>query len=77
MRIAQNYPSGAITVVVRHSAGAEATADSNGLPIVNMVRVRENGPLAVEAELLINGQATGQSARHNVPLWPESEQTVL
>ncbi len=55
MRIAQNCPSGAITVV-RHSAGAEAAADSNGLPIVNTVRVRENGPLAVEAELLINGQ---------------------
>lgn len=55
MRIAQNCPSGAITVV-RHSAGTEATADSNGLPIVNTVRVRENGPLAVEAKLLVNGQ---------------------
>ena len=55
VRIAQNCPSGAITVA-RHSAGTTATADSNGYPIVNTVRVRENGPLAVEAELLIGGQ---------------------
>jgi len=55
VRIAQNCPSGAITVM-RHSAGTTAAADSNGHPIVNTVRVRENGPLAVEAELLIGGQ---------------------
>jgi CDGSH-type Zn-finger protein/uncharacterized Fe-S cluster protein YjdI len=55
VRIAQNCPSGAITMV-RHSVGTTATADSNGRPIVNTVRVRENGPLAVEAELLIGGQ---------------------
>lgn len=55
VRIAQNCPSGAITVV-RHSAGVTDSADSNGHPIVNTVRVRENGPLAVEAELLIGSQ---------------------
>ena len=58
VRIAQNCPSGAITVV-RHSAGTTGsvdTANSNGHPIVNIVRVRENGPLAVEAELLFGGQ---------------------
>ncbi len=55
VRIAQNCPSGAITVV-RHSAGTTGSADSNGHPIVNTMRVRENGPLAVEAELLIGGQ---------------------
>ena len=55
VRIAQNCPSGAITVV-RQSAGTPAAADSNGHPIVNTLRVRENGPLAVEAELLVGGQ---------------------
>ena len=56
IRIGQNCPSGAITVV-RNRLDAGVNADSNSLPIVNTVRVRENGPLAVEAELLINGQA--------------------
>ena len=55
LRIAQNCPSGAITVL-RNSARAGAMTDSNGAPIVNTVRVRENGPLAVEAELRIKGQ---------------------
>ena len=36
VRIAQNCPSGAITVV-RHSAGTTGFADSNGHPIVNTV----------------------------------------
>jgi CDGSH-type Zn-finger protein/uncharacterized Fe-S cluster protein YjdI len=53
MRLGQNCPSGAITVQ-RNSA--VAPADSNGLPIVNTVRVRENGPLALEAQLLIKGE---------------------
>lgn len=51
MRIAHNCPSGAITVT--------RTADgqhSNAAPLVNTVRVRENGPLAVEAQLHIQGQ---------------------
>jgi CDGSH-type Zn-finger protein/uncharacterized Fe-S cluster protein YjdI len=53
--IGQNCPSGAISVV-RHNAAATGFANSNAHPIVNTVRVRENGPLAVEAELLIKGQ---------------------
>jgi len=56
IRIGQNCPSGAISVV-HHNAAATGFANSNGHPIVNTVRVRENGPLAVEAELLIKGQA--------------------
>lgn len=55
MRIGQNCPSGAITVL-RNSAPADAMADSNAAPIVNTVRVRENGPLAFEAALHIHGQ---------------------
>jgi CDGSH-type Zn-finger protein/uncharacterized Fe-S cluster protein YjdI len=54
MRIGQNCPSGAISVV-RKKAAAGATADSNTLPLVNTLRVRENGPLALEAELQIQG----------------------
>ncbi len=54
IRIGQNCPSGAITVV-RNPATAGAYADSNGAPLVNTVRVRENGPLAFEAELQIKG----------------------
>ena len=61
MRIGQNCPSGAIRVVINAAAGGAAAIGSlphsDGLPIVNTVRVRENGPLAIEAELLINGQA--------------------
>ena len=55
MRIGQNCPSGAISVV-RVGAGTAAMADSNGFPLVNTVRLRENGPLAIEAQLLIKGQ---------------------
>ncbi|RFO95666.1 iron-binding protein [Rhodoferax lacus] len=55
IRIGQNCPSGAITVV-RIAASPTAFADSNQPPLVNTVRVRENGPLAVEAELQIQGQ---------------------
>lgn len=54
MRIGQNCPSGAISVV-RNTPAAGAMADSNGLPLVNTLRVRENGPLALEAELQILG----------------------
>lgn len=54
VRVAQNCPSGAITVV-RRSTGNTLT-DSNERPIVNTLRVRENGPLAVEATLLVSGQ---------------------
>jgi CDGSH-type Zn-finger protein/uncharacterized Fe-S cluster protein YjdI len=56
IRIGQNCPSGAISVI-RNTPAQGGFADSNGAPIVNTVRVRENGPLAVEAELQINGVA--------------------
>ena len=50
IRIGQNCPSGAIRVVRN-----DGTGSSDRLPVVNTVRVRENGPLAIEAELLIRG----------------------
>ncbi len=50
-RTAQTCPSGAIQVFRN-----DGTASSNEAPIVNTVRIRESGPLAIEAELLINGQ---------------------
>lgn len=50
-----NCPSGAIKVTRNDGAGS-----SNQPPVVNTVRVRENGPLAIEAELSIAG--TRQSA---------------
>ncbi len=52
IRTGQNCPSGAISVV--RNDGQES---SNAHPIVNTVRVRENGPLAIEAELQIRGEA--------------------
>lgn len=55
IRIGQNCPSGAITVV-RHSSAPGVTADSNQAPLVNTVRIRENGPLAIEAALHIQDQ---------------------
>lgn len=48
--LAHNCPSGAITYR-RKDGGAEETA-----PIVNTVRVRENGPLAFNAPLAIAGE---------------------
>jgi CDGSH-type Zn-finger protein/uncharacterized Fe-S cluster protein YjdI len=52
MHIAKACPSGAIRVV-RNAASANQATDSDAPPIVNTVRVRENGPLAFEAELRI------------------------
>ena len=49
--LAQNCPSGAITYE-RLDGGPEESA-----PIVNLVRVRENGPLALHGELEIEGEA--------------------
>ena len=51
LHIAKSCPSGAIRVT-RNAAGGP-TPDSDAAPIVNTVRVRENGPLAIEAELQI------------------------
>lgn len=51
MHTALSCPSGAIRVA--HNDGS-ATSDTP--PEVNTLRVRENGPLAIEAELQIKGQ---------------------
>ena len=45
MLTALNCPSGAIRV-----ARNDGTAHSDAPPVVNTVRVRENGPLAIEAD---------------------------
>jgi uncharacterized Fe-S cluster protein YjdI/CDGSH-type Zn-finger protein len=52
MLTALNCPSGAIRV-----ARNDGTAHSDAPPVVNTVRVRENGHLAIEADLSIRGQA--------------------
>lgn len=52
MHTALSCPSGAIRV-----ARNDGSASSDTPPAVNTVRVRENGPLAVEAELQIRGEA--------------------
>ncbi len=51
LRIGQNCPSGAIRVAMN-----DGTASSDTPPLVNTVRVRENGPLAIEAELCLRGE---------------------
>ena len=56
MHVAKSCPSGAIRVLLNAPAVGQAR-DSDGAPIVNTLRVRENGPLAIEAELLISGVA--------------------
>lgn len=55
MHVAKSCPSGAIRVVRNDASTGEKNSD--GAPIVNTVRVRQNGPLAIEAELLIHGEA--------------------
>jgi CDGSH-type Zn-finger protein len=51
--LAANFPSGAITYEpVDGSAGERA-------PVVNVVHIRENGPLALHAPLEIAGQDAG------------------
>jgi CDGSH-type Zn-finger protein/uncharacterized Fe-S cluster protein YjdI len=50
MRIGFNCPSGAIRVTLN-----DGSATSEQPPVVNTLRVRENGPLAIEAELLLRG----------------------
>ncbi|HEY3698938.1 MAG TPA: CDGSH iron-sulfur domain-containing protein, partial [Spongiibacteraceae bacterium] len=49
-QVAHNCPSGAITYT-RLDGGENELA-----PLVNVIRVRENGPLAVKATLIIDGQ---------------------
>lgn len=50
VHIAESCPSGAITYRRKDGGAAEAP------PVVNTVRLRENGPLAVNAELEIAGE---------------------
>ncbi|MCX7888169.1 MAG: CDGSH iron-sulfur domain-containing protein [Rhodobacteraceae bacterium] len=50
LAIGRNCPSGAISVTRN-----DGTATSDEAPLVNTVRIRENGPLAFEAELSIRG----------------------
>jgi len=56
MRVAMNCPSGAIRVT-RHDGGAD---EPN--PKVNTIAVRENGPLAVYAEIELAGERAGTRA---------------
>ena len=46
MHVAKSCPSGAIRVLLNAPAVGQAP-NSDGAPIVNTVRVRENGPLAI------------------------------
>ena len=54
IHIAKSCPSGAIRVT-RSAASSGPASDSGAPPMVNTVRVRENGPLAFEAELRVRG----------------------
>ncbi len=56
LHIAKNCPSGAIRVL-RNAPTAGQVPNAEAAPLVNTVRVRESGPLAIEAELQINGVA--------------------
>jgi CDGSH-type Zn-finger protein/uncharacterized Fe-S cluster protein YjdI len=56
LQVALNCPSGAIQVS-RHDGGAD---EKN--PKVNTILVRENGPLAISAEILLAGGAIGARA---------------
>lgn len=52
MTIGLRCPSGAIRVTRNDGAGTSDTP-----PVVNTLRLRENGPYAIEAELVVNGVA--------------------
>ena len=52
LQIGRSCPSGAIRVMRN-----DAKANSDEVPVVNTLRLRENGPLAIEAELQIRGVA--------------------
>ena len=52
MRTAYNCPSGAIRVMMN-----DGSATSDAPPPVNTLRIRENGPLAIEAEVVVAGVA--------------------
>ncbi|MER9937145.1 CDGSH iron-sulfur domain-containing protein [Mesorhizobium sp. M0088] len=50
--IAESCPSGAITYVRKDGGPQEQS------PVVNTVRLRENGPLAVHAEIVLDGETS-------------------
>jgi CDGSH-type Zn-finger protein/uncharacterized Fe-S cluster protein YjdI len=54
--LARECPSGAITYE-RHDGSAD-----EGAPLVNTVFIRENGPLAIHADLTIDGEDAGYRA---------------
>lgn len=54
--VALNCPSGAIQVTRRDGGAPEP------IPLVNTITVRENGPLAVSAQIEIGGEAIGTRA---------------
>jgi CDGSH-type Zn-finger protein/uncharacterized Fe-S cluster protein YjdI len=56
MHLAKNCPSGAIRAV-RNAPTPGQSPNAESPPLVNTVRVRENGPLAIEAELLVRSVA--------------------
>ncbi len=56
MFVALNCPSGAIQVTRRDGGAPEP------LPQVNTIAIRENGPLAVHAQIEIDGKAAGTRA---------------
>ena len=56
MQVAINCPSGAIHVT-RHDGGPQ-----EGMPKVNTITIRENGPLAVYAEIDLGGERVGTRA---------------
>ena len=56
VQVALNCPSGAIHVT-RHDGGADEAA-----PEVNTITVRENGPLAINAEIVLAGAPIGTRA---------------
>jgi CDGSH-type Zn-finger protein/uncharacterized Fe-S cluster protein YjdI len=55
LHVGLNCPSGAIRVTRN-----DGTATSETPPVVNTVRVRENGPLAIEAELSLRSEPLGR-----------------
>jgi CDGSH-type Zn-finger protein/uncharacterized Fe-S cluster protein YjdI len=56
LQVALNCPSGAIHVE-RHDGGPNETA-----PLVNTIAIRENGPIAVNAEIVLAGAPIGMRA---------------
>lgn len=54
LHVAKNCPSGAIRVVATNADGASVSSDE--APLVNTMRLRENGPLAIEAEWRLDGK---------------------